>query len=83
MTDHEHAVDQALMAVMWAPGGARAAEASLPVQLQAARARRGRDQDHVREHVHEGSLARRGLAARGDRGLRQAGHGGEVPDQRK
>ena len=48
---------------------------------EAARARRRRDQDHVREHLHEGSLAGRGAAARGDRRVQQTSHGSEVSDQ--
>ena len=57
------------------------AEDRLRGRPEAARARRRRDQDHVREHVHQGGLARRRPPARGDRRLRQAGHGREVPDQ--
>jgi NADPH:quinone reductase len=45
------------------------AENRLRGRPEAAGAGRGRDQDHVREHLREGGLPRRGVADRGDHGL--------------
>src|SRR4029077_6899211 len=48
---------------------------------EATREGRRRDQDHVREHLYEGSVSRRSAAARGGRSLQQASHRSEVSDQ--
>jgi NADPH2:quinone reductase len=46
---------------------------SRPPRSCGAGGRRG--QDHLREHLHQGDLARRGVAPRGDRRVLQAGDG--------
>ena len=67
-------------------GHRRLASHSVPAEdrgrrgSEAARARRGRDQDHVRQPLHERGVAGRGAAAGSDSRLRQASHGREVPD---
>src|SRR5262249_51111071 len=48
---------------------------------EAARTCRARDQDDLREQIHEGRLADRSAAAERDRGVRQTGDRREIPHQ--